>query len=485
MQKTKQTRRVTPASCDALINAIPQLVWVRRPDGLHEYTNQRLRDYTGLVLEQVQPDRWAHLQFIHPEDQESNRARLQHALDTGAMFEHEERVRQSQTGKYRWFLVRGMPVRDETGQIVKWVGTHTDIEEQKRIEDVLRESQERADALMQSKIIGIIITQGEQIEDANETFLRMTGYRLEDMREGRINILQMTPPEYMARTLQALQELGTQQSMTPYEKEYICQDGSRLPVLVCGVVFHHHPLQAINFVLDNSARKELEQRKDDFINMASHELRTPLTVVKLQTQLVHKRLEKHSQHEAATALSRVETPIKQLERLIGELLDVSQMQTGRLKYIRERVDLDELLREIAGTMQHMSPSHTIVVRGTVQTSVTGDRDRLRQVFTNLLSNAIKYSPNATTVEVELSASEEAVTIQVQDHGLGIPREQYKKVFERFYRAAGLSHETIPGLGMGLYIVAEIVKGHGGTITVESNVGKGSTFTVTLPRRRDA
>ena len=142
-------------------------------------------------------------------------------------------------------------------------------------------------------------------------------------------------------------------------------------------------------------------------------------------------------------------------------------------------------REVADTMQRMSPSHTIAVRGAVQTSVTGDRDRLRQVFTNLLSNAIKYSPNATTVEVELSSSEEAVTIRVQDHGLGIPREQHKKVFERFYRAAGLSYETIPGLGMGLYIVAEIVKGHGGIITVESDVGKGSTFTVTLPRRRDA
>ena len=409
----------------------------------------------------------------------------EYALETGAIYEYEERLKQCQTGEYRWFLARAEPLRNEAGQIVKWFGTCTDIDEQKRIEDALREGQECADALMKSKIIGTFVGEGDQIVDANETFLRMTGYIREDMRAGRLNVMHMTPPEYVARTLQALQELDTQQSMIPYEKEYICQDGRRLPVLVCGVVFHHHPLQAINFVLDNSARKELEQRKDDFINMASHELRTPLTVVKLQTQLVHKHLEKHAQHEAATALSRVEMPIKQLERLIAELLDVSQMQTGRLKYIRERVDLDELLREIADTMQRMSPSHTIVVRGTVQTSVTGDRDRLRQVFTNLLSNAIKYSPNATTVEVEPSASEEAVTIRVQDHGLGIPREQHKKIFERFYRATGLSHETIPGLGMGLYIVAEIVKGHGGTITVESGVGKGSTFTVTLPRRRDA
>ncbi|HEX4715219.1 MAG TPA: ATP-binding protein [Ktedonobacteraceae bacterium] len=484
MWKTKQTRCVPPASGDTLIETIPQLVWTTRPDGLHEYMNQRFRDYTGFTLEQTQSDRWAPLQFIHPDDREDRQARWQHALDTGAMYEIECRLRNGTTGSYRWFLARAEPSRDTTGQIVRWVGTTTDIEGQKRIEDALRQSQERADALMKSKIIGIFVGEGEQILDANDTFLRMTGYPREDLRAGRLNVLHMTPPEYLARTRQAQQELATQQSMTPYEKEYVCQDGSRLPVLVCGVVFQHHPRLVLNFVLDNSARKELEQRKDDFISMASHELKTPLTAVKLQTQLVRKRLAKHAQYEAATALSKVESSIKQLERLIAELLDASKIQAGRLEYVRERVDLGELVREVIDTLQHTSPSHTIAVRGAVQTSLIGDPDRLRQVFTNLLSNAIKYSPDAKTVEVEFSASSEAVTIRVTDHGLGIPREQRDKIFERFYRAAGFRQSAIPGLGMGLYIVAEIVKHHGGTITVDSEVGKGSTFTVTLPRTRD-
>jgi signal transduction histidine kinase len=241
----------------------------------------------------------------------------------------------------------------------------------------------------------------------------------------------------------------------------------------------------IGFVLDNSARKELEQRKDDFISMASHELRTPLTAVKMQTQLVRKRLAKQSHHEAATALARVEEPVKQLERLIGELLDVSKIQAGSLEYLQETVDLDELLREVADTMQQTRPSHTIVVRGAAQTSLIGDPDRLGQVFTNLLSNAIKYSPDARTVETDLSTSEDAVTIRVHDHGIGIPREQRDKIFERFYRADVPRQRAIPGLGMGLYIVAEIVKHHGGAITVDSDVGKGSTFTVTLPKKREA
>jgi PAS domain S-box-containing protein len=399
------------------------------------------------------------------------------------MYEHEERVRKSQTGEYRWFLSRALPEYDEAGQIVKWFGTSTDIEAQKRIEETLRESQELASVLMKSNIIGITINEEEQIADANDAFLRMTGYTRDDLRAGRLNWMQMTPPEYLARTLQAHQELATQQAMTPYEKEYVCQDGSRLPVLVCGIGLPHFPLWAISVVLDNSARKELEQRKDDFISMAAHEFKTPLTALKLQFQLVRKRLEKLSQHEAATALSRAEAPIKRLERLIAEVLDVSRIQAGSLEYVWEPVDLDMLLREIADSMQHSSPSHRILIQSTVQTSLIGDPDRLRQVFTNLLSNAMKYSPSSETVEVDLEASEEAVTIRVRDHGMGITHEQHDKIFERFYRATSLRQSAIPGLGMGLCIVAEIVKGHGGTITVDSTVGKGSTFTVILPTRR--
>jgi len=142
------------------------------------------------------------------------------------MFEHEERLRNSQTGEYRWFLVRAMPMRDDAGQIVKWFGTCTDIQEHKRIEQALRESQERASSLMNSSIIGVTIIEGEQIIDTNDTFLRMTGYTRDDLRAGRLNWMCMTAPEDLARTQQAHQELVSHQSMTPYEKEYICQDGS-------------------------------------------------------------------------------------------------------------------------------------------------------------------------------------------------------------------------------------------------------------------
>ncbi|EFH80155.1 PAS domain-containing sensor histidine kinase [Ktedonobacter racemifer] len=465
-----------------LAETVPQFVWTTQPDGSVEYWSQRWYDYTGSSPEQALGQRWN--QFLHPDDDESTLTIWRHALEAGESYEIEYRLKEGQTGEYRWFLTRGMPVRDETGQILKWFGTCTDIEDQKRIETALRQSQERASILMNSNIIGINVIEGEQIVDANDAFLHMTGYTREDLRARHMNWLHMTAPEYLDRTCEAHQELAAQQSLTPYEKEYVCKDGSRLPVLVGGVALEHHPRQAISYVLDNSARKELEQRKDAFISMASHELRNPLAALKLQATLLHRQLARQGLEASAPALSRMQTQINTVTRLVEELLDVSKIQAGRLEYIREAVNLDALLREVADTMQQIKTTHTVVVRGATFCSLVGDKDRLGQVFTNLLSNAIKYSPDARTVEMELSATEDAVTVRVRDHGLGIPQEQRDKIFERFYRAVGPRQPTIPGLGMGLYIVAEIVKGHGGTITVDSAAGKGSTFTVTLPKRRD-
>jgi PAS domain S-box-containing protein len=487
IDKQKQAEQRIKASEEnlrVLAETVPQLVWTTRPDGRLDYCNQRYCEYTHATFEQLQGYGWR--QFLHPEDVERSLALRHHTLATGEPFECEHRLRNGQAGEYRWFLARAMPVRDETGQIVKWFGTCTDIEEQKRTEEALRQSQERIRALIDSNIIGITSNEGEEevLVDANEAFLHMTGYTREDLNSRTLTRMKITPPEHAPLFQRVLQEVATHGQHTPMETELVCKDGSRLPILAGAVTFQDHPRQMIGFMLDNSARKELEQRKDDFISMASHELRTPLTALKMQTSLLRRQLAKQGLQASAPALSSMETQINKVTRLVEELLDVSKIQAGRLEYRQEAVDLDALLREIVDTMQQTHPSHSILVRGAVQASLMADRDRLGQVFTNLISNAIKYSPGAETVEIDLEASPETVTIRVHDHGLGIPREQRDKIFERFYRATGPKQKAIPGLGMGLYIVAEIVKRHGGTITVESAVGKGSIFTVTLPKKRD-
>src|SRR5258708_30877896 len=203
---------------------------------------------------------------------------------------------------------------------------------------------------MNSSIIGIFDSEDDQVVEANETYLRMTGYTREDLGAGSISWLRMTPPEYIPQTQQARQELAVSHHVTRYEKEYICKDGSRLPVVVGAVALRLDPLQAIGFVLDNSARKELEQRKDDFINMASHELRNPLTILKLQTSLLHRQLARQGIQAAAPALASIETQLNTISRLVEELLDVSKIQAGRLNYSHLRVDLYAFSQQSAHTI---------------------------------------------------------------------------------------------------------------------------------------
>ncbi len=209
-------------------------------------------------------------------------------------------------------------------------------------------------------------------------------------------------------------------------------------------------------VLDTFDYPEPEPRKEDWLSVASHELRTPLTVLKLQTQHLHKRLARQGLHDCVAILAQMEAQIHKLERLNRDLLSVSNRQTGRLEYVEEHVDLNRVLQESAEVMHQLYPTHTIV---------------------------IKYCPGADTVEFDIHSSAEAITISVRDYGIGIPQEQREHIFERFYRAVDPSTKEFSGLGIGLYLVAEIIKHHGGTITVESAIGKGSTFHVALPLTR--
>ena len=135
-------------------------------------------------------------------------------------------------------------------------------------------------------------------------------------------------------------------------------------------------------------------------------------------------------------------------------------------------------------VQHNSRTHTITLQGSSHKHIIGDSERLSQVFVNLLSNAIKYSPRADRVDVQIASTSETVTISVRDYGIGIDPKHQDKLFERFYRVSSSQDKTFPGLGIGLYIVHEIIQRHGGTITVESDEGKGATFSVSLPCNGD-
>jgi len=159
---------------------------------------------------------------------------------------------------------------------------------------------------------------------------------------------------------------------------------------------------------------------------------------------------------------------------------VTRIEAGQLAWHTQAFDLHVLVREIVEEMGYTTERHQIRLEGDRSALVSGDRERLGQVLTNLLSNAIKYSPQATIIQVMCASDTETITVSVQDFGIGIASEKLAHVFERFYRVSDPEHATFPGLGLGLFISAQIVKQHGGRMWVDSQPGVSTTFSFTLP-----
>jgi signal transduction histidine kinase len=230
-------------------------------------------------------------------------------------------------------------------------------------------------------------------------------------------------------------------------------------------------------------RKQLEARKNAFISMASHELKTPVTSLKGFTQILQRRLrQQQADPQTLLFLDRMDAQLKKLTNLIGDLLDLSRMQTGNLVFRESSFDFDELVRETVENVQAATTTHHLRVEGKTRAALVGDRDRLEQVLVNLLTNAIKYSPQADSVLISLSGDDERVEVAVRDFGIGIAEAHHERIFERFYQVSDQHENTYPGLGIGLHIARTIVERHSGRLWLESREGSGSTFHVRLPRQ---
>jgi PAS domain S-box-containing protein len=233
-----------------------------------------------------------------------------------------------------------------------------------------------------------------------------------------------------------------------------------------------------------------EQQKlyDTFLSMVSHELRTPLTSIQVIAQILGRsldRLQSSALDVQATArtkkaLDQITSQVSRLDRLINDLLDVSRIVAGHLSLTRSEFEIGELVCETVEMLQEITATHKINIHGEGKQRVYADRDRIGQVFINLLTNAIKYSPEAHQVDVIMSDTADSVIVSVRDYGIGIAKEHQPRLFERYYRFTGEEHDKYVGLGIGLYIAAEIVRRHNGKIWVESDVGRGATFSFSLP-----
>lgn len=236
----------------------------------------------------------------------------------------------------------------------------------------------------------------------------------------------------------------------------------------------------IGACIDITEQKLLQQQKDDFIGIASHELKTPVTSIKAYTQVLEKMLRQKGDTKEAEMISRMDGQINRLTNLIGDLLDVTKIESGKLKFNDQEFEFIPMVRELIEDLQRTTDKHTLTEEYEGNGLVFGDQERIGQVISNLVTNAIKYSPKSDQVIIRSYLENEEIILCITDFGIGIAKDELTKVFEQFYRVTGDMLHTFPGLGLGLYISSEIIKREGGRIWVKSQEGKGSTFCFALP-----
>ncbi|WP_313214088.1 ATP-binding protein [Soonwooa sp.] len=233
---------------------------------------------------------------------------------------------------------------------------------------------------------------------------------------------------------------------------------------------------------DINDQKRVEKEKDEFLSIASHELKTPLTSIKAYVQLLDRKLKLDKESPEANYVAKVQDQIEKLNNLITDLLDVSKIENGKLKMNLQPNNLENVISNAIETIIQTHDENSVKIERHGQKPdflMPFDPIRVEQVLINFLTNAIKYSPKNNKVIITTSVDENDIKISVTDFGIGIPEYKQDAVFNKFYRVEESSLQ-FQGMGIGLYICAEIIKQHGGSIGLSSIIDEGSTFYFTLP-----
>jgi len=380
-------------------------------------------------------------------------------------------------------------LRDPDGRLVGFAKVTGDLSERKRLEEeqsrLLRRAREREallsnllesapDAILASGPDGTIVLANAQVE-------ALFGYRRQDLLGQPIERLlpDELRPRHAEHRAAYLRSPRTRPMGIGLELFGRRKDGTAIPVEISlSPVRTDDGLLVLAVIRDISERRALERMEREFVGLVSHELMNPITALALQAELMQ-MTGAYSEKAVGAILGQA----KQLERLVGDLLDVSRLAAGRLRLRPVETDLVALARTAAEEAQLLSPGHHVRLHAPRWPLVgRWDPGRLQQVLGNLLSNAIKYSPPEREIVVQVEDLGAEACVAVLDHGAGIAPDALPHLFERFYRAQGAHESAIKGLGLGLYIARSLVEAHGGTISAESQPGAGSTFRFTLPYR---
>ncbi|TMD81320.1 MAG: hypothetical protein E6I97_00770 [Chloroflexi bacterium] len=370
---------------------------------------------------------------------------------------------------------------------------------------------QRLELIISSMAEGLLITN----EQGGITLLNVSAQHL--LAQAQLDLKQNTPLRKLAlaNNVSWLHKLAdiideAQTGVTVMNQELIAGEaGESVPLTLSISAAPLHdasqvqmgPIGVVAVLNDVTANKQIEKLKDEFVSVVSHELRSPLTAIKGYTQHLMRRIDRrlrktqqeHQQQSSAISavdlpenydlrsLSIIQSQADHLERLVNDLLDLSQVQWGKLHLQYSSFYLADVLVESVRSVQASAEQHTIYLDIAVQdTKIVADKMRMSQVIGNILDNAIKYSPQGGQVIVKLEEREGDYFVSITDQGIGISQEYLDHIFERFYRVRNTASRQYSGIGLGLYVTRAIVEEHGGHIWVTNNKGLGCTFSFTVP-----
>jgi PAS domain S-box-containing protein len=286
-----------------------------------------------------------------------------------------------------------------------------------------------------------------------------------------------------------VQAIGTGQTVANREIVLLARDDQPVDVSVTAAAVrspHGQPISGVLNVRDITRTREAEELRTTFVSVVSHELQTPIAIIKGYASTLRREDADWDTTTLRDRLHAIEDEADRLNHLVGNVLYASRIQAGGLQMERNELDLPEVIRAAVRRFKARAPDLDIRCRFPANfPPVLADRERIEEVVLNLLDNAVKYSPRGLRIRVSGQVTWDEVIVQVADAGQGIPLREQERIFERFQRLERASTRRTQGAGLGLYICRAIVEAHGGRIWVRSQLGRGSTFSFSLPRQEKA
>lgn len=448
------------------------------------YINKAGRDLVGIkTIEAVKKTKI--MDYFLPKERNRIKQEVLPILLKKGSWNGEVKFKHFKTKKEIPVLWNVFVLRDNlTGEIQNFACVSRDISDRKKYEESIREREERLRIALDAGKIGVwdwniqknILTWTEnvyKIHDVNKKTFDVTVS----------NFLRLIYPHDLKQVKKAIEK--TLKNGVPLQIDFriISSNKSHRWVTTSAILMYddtHKPLRLLGATSDITQQKQIEQDKSDFLSMASHELKTPLTSMRLLAELLRKELKKHPLEKPIYYTTRILDQTDRLTELTNDLLDVSRIETGKLKLHVESFDICYLITD---TIESLQPSakQKIVFKGIKNMLFYADKYRIYQVIVNLVTNAIKYSPSTEKISVFIKDKKDKIIISVKDNGIGIAETKQRKIFDRLYQVTDPKEKTFPGLGLGLYISKEIVERHHGKIWVKSKKGKGSIFSFSLPK----